>query len=570
MLEKFFSMDSNEEVEEALVRGRKLLEGKFYDRAMVEFRKALELDHETAMPVITEIYRQSSGDPAALISLGTNLLAHDKDNVELMNLLANAYRKLENREQAKKLYQRCLEVDPRNEFATYNLAATIARADYEDSSAVSAIKPFEGMSSFRLPAPVRDTEEIQQIFEKSQPEPIEKAREEEAEQGGSSFVDDLLEGPEQAAAPPATPKKPAATAPQDRPKVDPELVQKEIAAAEPDAARRAVLSLDVALYCIRENAPEAARALLEDLIKQDPKNVDLRSYLICVLAGAHLDKALELMGKLLHVSPRHRSSLVNYGLMLRKQGKASQARVYFFQAAVLLERSKGEYDLSVILEAARTELGKGSKKKFLELLEPLVDELTQIELLLQLSNLQLEGKSFEAAIQTIRRAAGLEAKHPEVLKARRQLYQTLIDEADNSIKKEDLEKATWFLDQAIGFRKDPATLRRAIVLYNKLENEKRSSELRKLLEEVELRERNRQIKEKTDAATNFEAEGNFVQALKAYEEAILIEPRNELLSSMLEVTEKMQRPELQEKLTEWFHGQKEEWAHKKQEADDAL
>ena len=579
MLEKLFAMDSNEEVEQALSSGRKLLEGKFYDRAMVEFRKALDLDQEIAMPVIMDIYSQSSGDPSALISLGTNLLSFDQNNVELINLLANAYRKQESYEQAKKLYQRGLEVDPKNEFATYNLAATIAKTPYEDSNAVSAVKPFEEMTDFKLPALELAVESLQEIYQAAQPQPDAQTEGGPHEGGGPSFVDSILseeepdasETPEGAATPsepeaeplPATPKSAQTKG------IDLQVLKQQVTEYAPEPERIPLYLLNLAIYCMQERDYETARALFEDLLKQDSHSADLRCFLLCAIAELrHPDKALELMSKLLQAQPNHRYGLVNYGILLRRQGKSSQARVIFFQLARLLEHSQGDYSLDRVINQGKEELEKGNKKKAGELLTPLVDELTEAPLLLQLSQLHLENKVYDEALQALKRAARLSPRLPEVIKARHQMHRVLAEEAENAISKDDLEKAEGLLEQALTIKRDKVSLKKMIVLYTKDENDKRVSELKKVLDEVETKERSKLIAEKVQDAEKRMAIGDAVQALKFYEEAINIEPRTELYKQMLAAAEKLGRPELAEKLTDWFHEQKEEWNRKRHEEEE--
>ncbi len=569
MLEKLFTIDSSEEVEQALSSGRKLLEGKFYDRAMVEFRKALQLDQEIAMPVILDIYSQSSGDPAALVSLGTNLLSYDQNNVELINILANAYRKQESYEQAKKLYKRCLEVDPRNEFATYNLAATIAKTDYEDNNAVSAVKPFEDLTDFKLPELELAPEALQEIYEASKPELEAGEAEGTVDASGPSFVDSILSDEPAEAPEAAAPEEEASATPVEPGKIDLQRLQQEVEERASEPERIPTYLLNMAIYCMHERDYDTARALFEGLLKNDSHNVDLRCFLLCAIAEqGHPDKARELLSKLLQAQPTHRYGLVNYGILLRRQGKSSQARVIFFQLARLLEHSQGDYSLDRFLSLAQEELQKGNTKKAAEMLTPLVDELADALLVLKLSQLHLDNKAYEDALQALRRAIRLAPRLPEVIKARHQFHQVLAEEAENAISKDDLSRAAALLEQAISVKKDKVSLKKLIVLHTKDENENRVAELKKTLSEVETKERSRQIAEKVKEAEAHIAAGDPVRALKFYEDAINIEPRTELYKQMLAAAEQLGRPELAEKLTNWFHEQREEWNRKQHENEE--
>ena len=118
----------------------------------MEFNKALSLDKEFASELIVDLYMEMQGsNPDAMIALGINILQHNPDNIEMANMLGNTYRKKGDFNAAKSMYQRCLKRDPYFKNASYNLAATLARAEVYDGTAVSAIAEFEGLNHYQLP-----------------------------------------------------------------------------------------------------------------------------------------------------------------------------------------------------------------------------------------------------------------------------------------------------------------------------------------------------------------------------------------------------------------------------------
>ena len=154
VLDRFLSskQDDKQEIWDLFDAGKNLMESHFYDRASVEFNKALSLDKEFASELIVDLYMEMQGsNPDAMIALGINILQHNPDNIEMANMLGNTYRKKGDYNAAKSMYQRCLKRDPYFKNASYNLAATLARAEVYDGTAVSAIAEFESLNHYQLP-----------------------------------------------------------------------------------------------------------------------------------------------------------------------------------------------------------------------------------------------------------------------------------------------------------------------------------------------------------------------------------------------------------------------------------
>ena len=105
-----------------LERGKSLLEKNFFDWAAVEFNKAMEINPELAIETVTKLFQemQGGGNPDAIISLGINILKTDPENIELANLIGNAYRKKHDWKRAENMYQHCLKYDAENNYAVYN------------------------------------------------------------------------------------------------------------------------------------------------------------------------------------------------------------------------------------------------------------------------------------------------------------------------------------------------------------------------------------------------------------------------------------------------------------------
>ena len=156
--------DGKSEILEIITQAKSLMEKQFFDRAAMEFSKALNKDKDFASGLIMDLYQETQGsNPDAMIALGLNILQQFPDNVEMANLLGNTYRKKGDWNAAVKMYQRCLKQDPSHTNAAYNIAATIARADVYDGNAVSAIVEFEKLTGFVLPDNEQGEEKLNEI-----------------------------------------------------------------------------------------------------------------------------------------------------------------------------------------------------------------------------------------------------------------------------------------------------------------------------------------------------------------------------------------------------------------------
>ncbi len=324
--------------------------------------------------------------------------------------------------------------------------------------------------------------------------------------------------------------------------------------------------MHIAVYSMEEDHPKVAKRIFEDLLRKEPNNIDLRCFLICSLAqlGFH-DKAEEALNSMIKRNPHHRYSNVNMGILLRKQRKTQQSRVYFFLAAKLLERSQGEYSIDRFLEEGKEHIANGRNKKALEVLSPLTEEIGDLELLVNLGRIQLAEKQYDHAKEAFLRIIKMDRANAAAKRALKELRDIFVMQAEDAIKRKDLEKAGQLLDQAVGIAPAKDILQRAITINTMIQNDRRVVELKDMLRKVEAHERNKQIEEHLARAESHEGTGQYIDALRLYEAAVLIEPRQELYRRMIEVCQKMKRSDLAEKLTAWYHEQKESWEKKQRD-----
>ena len=570
VLDRFLSskQDDKQEIWDLFDAGKNLMESHFYDRASVEFNKALSLDKEFASELIVDLYMEMQGsNPDAMIALGINILQHNPDNIEMANMLGNTYRKKGDYNAAKSMYQRCLKRDPYFKNASYNLAATLARVEVYDGTAVSAIAEFESLNHYQLPDNSDGEEKLYAIQgEVIRNEEI-SAEGETAEVKDESlmdFLEDHLDGEkvEEAQANDIQEKKETSSESSSesqekerKVEIDPEACFQMISENHDDQQKETSELLNaLGLYCLTHYHPEIAVNSFQKLVQLHPEQIDFQCFLVLAngLEG-NTGKAIDSLQKILIEHPFHRYSNVNLGYLFQKSGKTMKARTYFFITYKLLERSGGYYHIERILNRAEEHFNEDRGKKALELYEPLYEEINAPNLLNRIGKLQLLFSKLDEAVQTFRRVLKIDVKNAEAREGLKQLHQKFLMQLDNAVKKHDYEDAAKAFEKAIGIVKNPKLMQRGIDINKMLKNETRANQLERMLKQMLEKDSNQMVQEKISLAEEAEKKGNYKAAVGYYEQAIRISPKHEIMVKMSDFCQRIDRPELAEKVSKWFN-----------------
>ena len=558
----FSSKDPNKEVNSILERGKSLLEKNFYDWAAVEFNKAMELNPKLAADTVTKLFQemQGGGNLDGIISLGIIVLKMDPTNTELTNLLGNNYRKKQDWKRANNMYKLCLKHDPDFTNAIYNQAATIAKIKIADGNAVSAIGEFEKMTDFVLPdinegmeklkdmqqlfAVVMDEESDEQADEEKGNEVKEETKE-QAENGGkendSSEVneDDAQDEKE---------------IQDEENRIDPAQTFKYIISnieEESEEWKEACFTLGI--YCLKTKEGKTARSVFKHLLMREKENVDLRCFLVLAISlDGKIDNAIEILQNILGQNPNHRYSNVNMGILFKNKGMLQQSRVCFFKTFDLLERSHGDYDISVCLENADKLFNDNRVKTALEIYKPLVTEITSQELLIRIAKIYVENKAWDDAFEIYRRILRINRKNKEAREGIKSVHAAYLIASENYLKQNDAKNAALAIDKALSIAVSKNLLQKAINLNILLENENRAVELEQMLKSFNKNEIQTKVQEKISLAEEAETKGNYKSAILFYEEAIKIDPQNSTLKKLVDLCVRIKRPDLGKKLTNWF------------------
>ena len=561
ILKKIFAAeDSHKDVNAILARGKSLLEKNFYEWATVEFNKALALNPKLAAETVTKLFQemQGSGNPDGTISLGTIVLKMDPKNVDLANQLGNTYRKKQDWNHAKNMYLHCLKYDPDYKNAVYNLAATTAKVEVADGMAISAIDEFEKMTDFVLPDIedgmgklvemqtnfADDTVELNQVQSPENKDEIKVIPEKEEKEDDNEKVKVDTDGDDD-----------DDDDKDDLDSIDAVQTFKYITSnleAGSTEERNAVFTLGI--YCLKNNETKIAQYSLKRLLMRDKENVDLRCFLVLAISiDGKINEAIESFQSILGRNPNHRYTNVNMGILLKRKGMIQQSRVRFFTTFRLLEQSKGNYDMKACLENAEKLFNNNQKKKALEIYEPLISEITSEVLLHRIAKLYLDKKLLDGALEVYKRILRKNRQNKEAREGIKSIHTAYLIESENFLKKNDKINAAVKIEKALKIAAGINLIQKAISINLLLKNENRVVELEEMLKDIKRKEIQSKVQEKINKAEEAEKRTDYKGAIRYFQEAIKIEPQNSTLKKLIDLCVRINRPDLTEKITDWFN-----------------
>ena len=563
ILKKIFAAeDSHKEVNAILARGKSLLEKNFYEWATVEFNKALALNPKLAAETVTKLFQemQGSGNPDGTISLGTIVLKMDPKNVDLANQLGNTYRKKQDWNHAKNMYLHCLKYDPDYKNAVYNLAATTAKVEVADGMAISAIDEFEKMTDFVLPDIedgmgklvemqknfADDTVELNQVQSPENKDETKVIPEKEEKEGDNEKVKVDTDGDD---------NDDDDDDKDDLDSIDAVQTFKYITSnleAESLQEKEAIFTLGI--YCLKNNETKIAQYSLKRLLMRDKENVDLRCFLVLAISlDGNINDEIKTLQSILGRNPNHRYTNVNMGILLRRKGKIQQSRVSFFTTFRLLERSQGDYDIKACLENAEKLFNDNLEKKALEIYEPLISEITSEVLLHRIAKLYLDKKLLDGALEVYKRILRKNRQNKEAREGIKSIHTAYLIESENFLKKNDKINAAVKIEKALKIAAGINLIQKAISINLLLKNENRVVELEEMLKDIKRKEIQSKVQEKINKAEEAEKKTDYKGAIRYFQEAIKIEPQNSTLKKLIDLCVHINRPDLTEKITDWFN-----------------
>jgi tetratricopeptide (TPR) repeat protein len=528
-----------------LANGRKLLASRFYDRASVEFNKAIQLDSKGTLPTVTQLFldAEAAGEGAEILSLGQNLLQAHPENAELANLLGTLYRRQNEHRKAENFYRHALKADAQHKLASYNLAATLAHCEVYDEGAVDALASLEELKNFVIPPFEKELEELCKM------ELARKQAEFDAEQAAKAAEGEEPEDPEAIAAarpkdPPAYPQEPEKLANQIR------QIWFDAKTAE-DKADPFRLMCGLAYHLLEARRPISYK-IFEWAVPRDPMNQTLRCFQFVALGLRKPELAIEKLVSFLGKNPYHRYALVNLGLLYRDAKQPQQARRYLFMAYELLRRSQGEYDTQPMITEAFRLLGTANKKKGFGMLKEMYQELEKPAQLLQIGELGVELKELDISQDCFEMVLKLKPGEEKAQQGLDQVRALHLNNAKAKAAKEKWEEAMESYERALKLDVTVDDLTGAIEVADQLEDEHKAQLLRKQLEIASQEEVLRESDELVSQALKQDKAGKARAALESFQQALLIAPRHKVFVQMLDCCQRNQMEEQAAALSVWF------------------
>ena len=543
-LKKSVTTDSESEALGLLERGKQLLDSNFYDRSMIEFSKAMQVHRKLASKTLADIYRdmQGSGDLSALISVGSSLLSMNPDNVDLANAIGNLCRKNGDWNQAISLYEHCLRLNSKHNYAIYNLPATIARLELADSVAVQAIREYEQRTSFYLPDYHNDLPQIWGLHHD-----MLDAEEEDFEEDDSFELDEVT-------------KKDFDES------VEPDKVHWQslfdyiMNDTWDDSSLRQKLILTLGFCCLDRKIADVAQKCFDQLSVENSKDMNLSCFYILSLSltGKRqdaIDKLLQVLGKY----PNDRYANANLGLLYQQAERVMQARRHFFITYKLLQRSQGYFDLEECFKRGDEYFERQNFKRALEIYQPLIPEIESVDLLNRIGHLLLQKKNLDDAYKVFQRALRKDRGNKvarQELKAVREAY---LEMAETDLKKPDLKAAVYKLEQVIAILPTIKVLKQLFIVYGELEDWKPQREVKKKIREMEEAELERQQQKLLEQAVQAEVRKDYKSAMTAYKQALKVIPKRGIFLRMVSLCEKNGKAGIVPRLTSLFNQLEEDY-----------
>ena len=561
------NLDDNEELISLIEHGKSLLNHQFYDRAMIEFSKAIKMNQALASPIIIEIYKEleGSGDLDGLISIGTNLLTIDVGNTELANMLGNYCRSQGNWEKAKSFYEYCLRHNPKAIYPSYNLAATLARVELCDNAAISAIAQFEKLESYQLPNYQQQLPHLWEMHHTMCSPNLQLSGGEDEEEMVEEPPEDpppkTIESTDKLHSVQETQK--SKKTPEQLPPLELEIEPEEILWADlweyienntlPDD-RQQQLQWVFALCCLERGNSKVARRAFETLLQKDGKNLDLHCFWLLTLDRERKTKeALEKLQLLLRKYPYHRYSHANAGYLYWKSDKKISARRHFFLLHKLLECSHGSYHIEDSLKLGKNLEQRKQPQKALKIYTPLLPEIEDTELLSRIGHLYLANQNLDDAYKIFQRILRKEKQNTTSRQALKTIREAYLQQVGDAVKKANWELAAERIEKALTILPTISALKQAIAIYTNLENPKRYRDLLRKIEKLEKEKVFKQQDKLLTLAKEAEEKKNFRFALGCYEKALRLQPTRQIFLQMIILCETINQEKLIPQLTQWFH-----------------
>ncbi|MDX2471261.1 MAG: hypothetical protein QNL04_11875 [SAR324 cluster bacterium] len=501
------------EMESHYALGMEHLGSKFYNRAMIEFQKALEINHEEIYPrLLSELDNFSGSDIEAALSIGLNLLKDNPTDYELANKLGNFARELENFDQASNLYKMAMKANKGYEPAFYNLAACGAKVDLYDEAAKSSIEQFESLLDYILPEYIGENPaEVvgQKILERKEKAHSEKLQSLQVDQEQKQELGDAVGASQVGFEISMLEKEKIVVEPKDIMGVLKSQIDK-------DPATHHNMRYNLGLYALGNNAAKVALWAFGGL---DETEFDKKNLLeaISLDKSGKLDEAIDKVTGLLGKDEFSRYNNVNLGLMFQKAGKRFLATKYLLKTASLLEKSGGHYSMKAVVAAADAAKEEKNIKKALNYYQIAATEIKDKRLWIEIGEILVELKKYDEAVANYRELKLVDPDGKEADNNLKKIHDYYATKGDALVTERKFKAAIDYYRKALSVVKFIATLKKAAKICSELSLSEEASQYLDMIDDLE-REAKEAVEE--EKRQEFITEGLDLIKAKNYYKAI--------------------------------------------------
>ncbi len=525
MLKKIFQSKEDkvrERVEEYLAEGMRLLSEKFYNGALIEFDKAMELSPEEVYPRLAEELDNAarSGELESALAIGLNLIKEKNRDYELANRLGNYARELKDYKRADALYKTALKIKKNYENAFYNLAASTAKVNVFDDAVKNSLSIFDGVDGFILPEYQEGSETMEELEERI----LERKREE-----GRETVANLTDERKQKLET-GYPTEAAEIALEIQKvkdsmgKVFPEEVIEECKKKRAeDPENEKIYQYNMTLYALIRNMPNAAIEGLRGMSSADFDTVDLLRA-IALFESGKADEAIGKLVNLLGQNEYNRYCNVNLGLMYRKVGKKFLATKYLIKTASLLEKSNGIYSMADLVDLANGLFDEGNYKKALNYFLIASTEIPDADTWYKIGCIYIERKKYDEAISAFRSLLEIDPKSKIGEEKLLDIHNYYFEKGKDLLENRKFKPAEDYMLKALSVLRRLETLKHLIIIYRQMNNIEKERAVQEEVQEIEAENHRRQLEEKRlkliVAGKEYLKKKNYLKAIDVFESVL--------------------------------------------------
>ncbi|MCP4296299.1 MAG: hypothetical protein GY786_11880 [Proteobacteria bacterium] len=375
-----------EQVDELIKRGLRLLRGNMLDQASKELLSAYERlpDYfvEEIEPTLNEYLQKEDYEKSLLI--GLIVLKIRTDDYRLANTIGNCARKLKRFKQANNLYRLSLRANREYNQAFYNFAASLGRVDKYDLEIQTVVEKYLYSEHFFLPGTLPEPGTIDELEDSltyqnkmQQVEEVQKLIKEEydLEQKGDFTAADKVETK-------IIERQKRSNKPsyQQMCKIlmsQAKKAEKDFASSESELenVKWQYQIYNLGLLALKNDDILLAKKSFRELKDEQSKlpYVKMLNALVDELNGKR-DEAIADLSELLKENSKDRFVNINLGLLFHRADNRLLTYKYLLLGGFLLERSEGLFSLDEIFLLAEESLRQGALNRSLGLFQLIVEE----------------------------------------------------------------------------------------------------------------------------------------------------------------------------------------------------